>query len=151
MFSGVIRKLEQRDIDQVEDIFDLYWSGTFRQHLSGRLASVDLSWIVAEEDGVVVGVAAWRVAPERMRQYTKNDRVAEFYVAAAKYKGRGIGTALRNTRITEARNAGYEEAVFFSGNTHQDSWDFHDNSDFRRVGDAVAPDGEKGHIWSMGL
>jgi L-amino acid N-acyltransferase YncA len=151
MFSGTIRTLEQEDIDSVEKIFDMYWSGEFRQHLSRRLPSADLNWIVAEEGNEVVGVAGWREAPERMRQYAKSDRVVEFYVAAARYKGKGIGTALRNARITEARKAGYKEAVFFSGNTHQDSWGFHDNSDFRRMGGAVAPDGEEGQIWLMSL
>lgn len=144
MFTGAIRPLEARDVQAAEKIFDLYWNGEFRRHLSNRLMSPDFKWIVAEENGEVVGVAASRRAPERMTQYAKTNKVVEFYVAAAKYKGRGIGTALRNARIEEARRDGYKEAVFFSGELHQDSWKFHDDSEFKRVGEAVAPDGEGG-------
>ncbi len=155
MFSGTIRKLEQKDIPAVEEIFDLYWSGDFRNHLSERLnlppIEQNFKWYVAEENGEVVGVAASREAPERMRQYAKTDKVIEFYIAAAKYKGKGIGTVLRSVRIEDARKEGYLEAVFFSGDTHQDSWAFHDASDFRRMGKAVSPDGETGQIWLMDL
>ncbi len=105
MFNGIIRKLEPQDIGEIEKIFDLYWSGDFRHHLSDRLKQPpqDFKWFVAEENGELVGVAASRKAPERMMQYAKTDKVVEFYVAAAKYKGRGIWTALRNVRINEAK------------------------------------------------
>lgn len=151
MFNGTIRKLEEKDVPQVEAIFDLYWSGGFRTHLTERLHDQDINWVVAEEKGELVGVAALREAPERMRTFAKTDRVAEFYVAAAKHKGRGIGSALRNVRIEQAREQGYTEAVFFSGNTHSDSWKFHDDSEFKRVGNATAPSGENGKIWLMAL
>lgn len=153
MFNGTIRKLEFRDIEEVEKIFDLYWSDDFRGHLSECLKTDtrDLKWFTAEENGEIVGVAASREAPERMRQYAKADKVVELYVIAVKYKGKGIGTALRNSRIGAAKKEGYEEAVLFSGDTHQDSWNFHDQSEFKRVGGAVAPNGEKGQIWLMDL
>lgn len=153
MFNGVIRPLEAEDMESVEKIFDLYWSDDFRTHLSDRLRSSDkgFTWFVAEEDGEVVGVAAMRPAPDRMKEYAKAEEVAEFYVAAVKYKGRGVGTSLREALIQEAKKDGYEEAVFFSGDTHQDAWAFHDNSAFKRVGHAVAPDGESGQIWLMGM
>lgn len=153
MFNGTIRTLESRDTEHVEKIFDLYWSDDFRRHLSERIKTEtsDFKWIVAEENGDVVGVAASRTAPERMRQYAKTKKVVELYVIAAKYKGKGIGTVLRNLLIEEAIRNGYTEAVFFSGDTHQDSWAFHDHSDFKRVGSAVAPDGEQGQIWLMDL
>ncbi|MDB5265630.1 MAG: hypothetical protein JWM39_343 [Parcubacteria group bacterium] len=147
----IIRELRQEDISAVEEIFDLYWSGEFRAHLSERLHSSDLQWTVAEENTEIVGVAASREAPTRMRKYAKTDRVVEFYIAAAKYKGRGIGTALRNARIEQARKDDFKEVVFFSGDTHQDSWNFHDASEFRRVGEEIAPDGETGMIWLMDL
>ena len=153
MFAGTIRKFESRDLEAVEEIFDLYWLGDFRHRLSERLKTEtpEFNWIVAEENGEVVGVAASRAAPERMKQYATADKVVEFYVAAVKYKGRGIGTALRDFGLKAARDDGYQEAVFFSGETHRDSWSFHDGSEFKRVGEAVAPDGERGHIWSMDL
>lgn len=151
MFQGVVRRLKQEDVEQVEKIFDLYWSGEFRNQLSQRLTSSNLEWFVAEANGEIVGVAASREAPERMREYAKTDRVVEFYVAAAKHKGRGIGTTLRKARIEQARKEGFKEAVFFSGETHKDSWSFHDDSEFKRAGEAIAPDGEAGKIWLMNL
>lgn len=151
MFAGIIRPLEERDYEEVENIFDPYWTDDFRLHLSQRIASHDFKWIVAEENGEIVGVAASRKAPEHMMQYAKTDKVIEFYVAAAKYKGKGIATALRNLRIEEARAEGYKEAVFFSGEQHQDSWSFHDASNFRRAGEMTAPNGEKGYVWLMEL
>lgn len=153
MFKGMIRNLEPGDIESIEKIFDLYWKDNFRTHLSDRLRNSDsgLNWVVAEEDGEVVGVAAYRDAPERMRQYTKSDNVVEFYVAAVKNRRQGIGTALLRKRLDNVKAEGYEEAVFFSGDTHQDSWAFHDASGFKRVGESVAPNGEHGYIWSMAL
>jgi L-amino acid N-acyltransferase YncA len=153
MFAGTIRKFEPQDLEAVEEIFDLYWSGDFRDRLSERLKTEapEFKWIVAEESGEVVGVAASRAAPERMKQYAKADKVVEFYVAAVKYKGKGIGKALREFGLKAARDDGYHEVVFFSGETHQDSWAFHDQSDFKRVGEAVAPGGERGQVWLMGL
>jgi len=151
MSKLAIRNLEDKDIPVVEEIFDKYWSGYFREHLSNKLKFMDMNWIIAEQDSEVVGVAASRKAPEQMRMYSDTDSVIEFYVAAVKYQGQGIGTALRNERVEQARKAGYKEAVFFSGETHQDSWAFHDNLDFKRAGEFTAPDGEKGIIWLMKL
>ena len=156
-----IRELQLKDVQAVEEIFDLYWSGDFREHLSEKLKDfVDRSlslikqrfkFFVAEDNGEIVGVGAMRDLPERMKEYATTSNPAEFYVLAAKYKGKGIGTALRSYRIEEARKLGYTEVVFFSGDTHSDSWSFHDNSDFKRVGSSIAPDGESGQIWSMVL
>lgn len=157
----LIRALENKDQKGVEEIFDLYWSGDFRKHLSERLQGFldsapdtldqGFKWFVAVEGAEVVGVAALRKAPERMRQYAKTDKVVEFYVVAAKYKGKGIGTALRDKRIEESKRLGYSEAVFFGGTTHQDSWSFHDHSEFKRAGESIAPDGEEGQMWLMEL
>lgn len=159
MFDGIIRELKREDSQEVENIFDLYWSDSFRGCLSKKLRDfVDqspdsvrqrLRVVVAEENGEVVGVAALRRAPEYMRMYSTTDNPAEFYVVAVKEQGRGIGKALRTNRVEEARRLGYTEIVLFSGETHQDSWSFHDNSDFKRVGHATAPNGELGQIWRM--
>ena len=159
MFKGTIRELKKEDVPKVEQIFDLYWSGEFREHLSKRLkdfiesspdsARQEFKYFVAEENGEVLGVGALRKAPEHMSQYVKTSTPVEFYVLAVKSKGNGVGSALRARRIEEARKLGYTEAVFFSGDTHKDSWKFHDNSDFERVGNATAPNGELGQIWRM--
>lgn len=146
-----IRSLEQKDIPQVENIFDKYWFGYFRSHLSDKLKLMDMNWVVAEQENEIVGVAVSREAPEQMRLYSETESVIEFYVVAVKYQGQGIGTTLRDERMEQARKAGYKEMVFFSGETHKDSWIFHDDSEFKRVGEHVAPDGERGFIWLMEL
>lgn len=153
MFNGTIRTLEPRDLEPVEEILDLYWNDEFRSHLSDKLREKDsiLTWLVAEEDGEVVGFASYRKAPERMKEYAKTDNVVEFYVGAVKNRGQGVGTALLKRGLEEVRAQGYTEAVFFSGDTHQDSWAFHDASGFKRVGESIAPSGENGHIWLMEL
>ncbi len=161
MENRKIRELEKKDILAVESIYDLYWSGDVRDNFLKRLKDYaersplviaqGFKYFIAEENGEVVGVAALRKAPDFMKEFTKTDNPAEFYILAVKYRGKGIGTALRKKRIEEAKKLGFTEALFYSGETHQDSWGFHDNSDFKRIGTMVAPNGEKGQVWRMEL
>lgn len=153
------RELRVDDVPAIEAIYDLYWHDDFRERLSQRLQDFinhtddsvkqGFKYFVAERDGGVVGVAVIRRLPDHMKMYATTNNPAEFYVVAVKYKNQGIGKVLRDTRIKEARKAGYTEALFFSGETHTDSWAFHDNSKFKRVSEAVAPNGEKGYVWQM--
>lgn len=155
----ITRELMKDDIVAVEAIYDLYWHNDFRERLSQRLndfvnktedcINQDFKYFVAERGGEVVGVAVIRKLPEHMKTYATTNNPAEFYVIAVKYKNQGIGKVLRDTRIEEAKKSGYTEVLFFSGETHTDSWVFHDNSEFKRVGETVAPNGEKGYIWQM--
>jgi L-amino acid N-acyltransferase YncA len=155
----LLRELKSTDTPAIESIYDLYWTGDFRANLSKRLKgfienSPDViaqgfKYFVAEDNGEIVGVAAFRKLPEHMKEYATTNNPVEFYVSAVKYKGKGIGTALRTKRIEEAKALGYTEALFYSGDTHQDSWAFHDNSDFKRVATTTAPNGEVGQIWRM--
>ncbi len=39
----IIRKLQEKDIPEVESIYDLYWSDGFRENLSRKLISSRLS------------------------------------------------------------------------------------------------------------
>jgi len=84
-----------------------------------------------------------------MRQFTETDNPAEFYVAAVKNKGKGVGTLLMNEKIQTLKQKGYTEIIFFSGETHKDSWGFHDASSFERVGKMSAPNGEVGNVWRL--
>lgn len=161
MFNGNIREPEKEDIEQVEKIYDLYWSDTFRQNLSQKLegffkkspdmVSQRFSYYVAEEGGEIVGVAGMRGAPDHMKQYARTENPIELYVLAVKHKRKGTGSALRSKMIEEAKKQGYKEALFYSGETHQDSWPFHDASGAERAGLAVAPNGEPGKIWRLDL
>lgn len=154
----IIRDFKKGDQEAVEQIFALYWTDQeFLKKLSHKLEMcieqaqeyIDKKYrfFVAEEKGEVVGIAGFRSVPDHMRLYTKTKNPAEFYVLAAKYKGRGIGKALRLKRLEEAKKLGFTEIVLYSPNSHKDSWDFHDKLEFERVGEATAPDGEPGQIW----
>lgn len=155
-FNGIIRPLEKGDAVAVAAIFDLYWQDSFRENLAQKLKSYldndpslteqNFKFFVAEEDGEVVGVAAMRTAPEHMAKFVSTEKSAEFYVAAAKERGRGIGKALVEKRFEEAKNSGYTEIVLFGGETHQDSWPIYDKH-FELVGPTTAPNGEPGFIW----
>lgn len=160
MFNGIIRELRKEDIEQVQRIFELYWTDDgFLEKLHNRLkqfvedsaglAEQGFKYFVAEENGEVVGIGAMRKAPEKMRKYATTSNPVEFYVLASKYPGRGIGSALRNRRIEEAKKDGYTEIVFFSPDSHQESWAFHDELS-QRVGPTEV-DGEPGVVWRMSL
>jgi len=154
----IIRDFQGGDKEVVEEIFKLYWTDPeFLAGLSRKLQmcikqteeyiNKKYRFFVAEENGKVLGIAGLRGAPDHMRQHTKTNNSAEFYVLAVKYKGRGTGEALRLKRIEEAKKLGFTEIVLYSPNSHQESWGFHDRHGFERVGEALAPDGEPGQIW----
>lgn len=157
----IIRELKKEDVPEVENIYNMYWFGSVKENFLKRLRgyidqspeiiSQGFKYLAAEENGEVVGVSALRKVQSHMREFTKTNNPAEFYLLAVKYKRKGIGTALRNARIEEAKRLGYTEIIFYSGETHQDSWAFHNNSDFKVVGTMTAPDGEKGQVWRMEL
>ncbi|OHA88039.1 MAG: hypothetical protein A2741_00055 [Candidatus Zambryskibacteria bacterium RIFCSPHIGHO2_01_FULL_43_27] len=159
MFKGEVRQMKQEDLPRAEAILALYWSGELKDRFVKRMrdfvAQTEESieqkykYVVAEEGGEVVGMAALRKAPQFMSQFTTTSNPAEFYIAAVKYKEKGIGFALREERIKEARRLGFTEAVFFSAESHKDSWNFHDDSEFKRMGKALSPNGEGGQVWGM--
>lgn len=158
----LIRDFRKEDKRQVEDIFLMYWTDpAFLKKLSAKLdICIDQTkeyfneayrFFVVEDEGEIVGVAGMRKAPDHMKEFAKTANPLEFYVLASKYKGKGIGTALRQKRFEEARKLGFTEAVFYSPNSHSSSWAFHDKMNFERVGKAIAPDGEPGQIWRRAL
>lgn len=161
MFKGIIRELKPEDMEAVESILGLYWDGELKERFLKRLKdfvahtpeSIENKYkcFVAEENGEIIGLAVSRIAPEHMRQYIETEKPVEFYLLAVKDKGRGIGTALREKGLEEMKKDGYTEVVFYSAESHKDSWAFHDKSDFKRAGPSVAPNGEKGFIWRIVL
>jgi L-amino acid N-acyltransferase YncA len=154
----IIRNFKKEDLKAVEEIFAMYWTDQeFLKKLSQKLnmcieqteeyINKKYEFFVAEDNSEIVGIAGLRSAPDHMKLYAKTENPMEFYVLAVKYKNRGIGTALRLKRLEEAKNLGFTEIVFYSPNSHIESWSFHDKMDFERVGKALAPDGEPGQIW----
>lgn len=159
MFTGIIRELYKEDKQPLEKIFSMYWTDDeFRKKLSRRLAQYldkdsealdsKFEYLVAEKDGEVVGVISFRKCPEKMKKFTRTSNPAEAYVLAVKYKRKGIGGALFARALEKIKDSGYTETVFYSPESHNDSWVFHDSLGFERVGPAEV-DGEAGRIWRM--
>lgn len=152
----IIRPLEKKEVESVGKIFDQYWNDSFRNNLSFKLEkyfqndpvleSQNFRFFVAEKDGQIVGVDAIRNIPDHMVGYSSTSNPIEWYVAAVKNVGTGIGIALMSHTLEVVKNEGHTEILFFSGESHQNAWKFHDKY-FERVSRAVAPNGERGYIW----
>ena len=153
-----IRITREEDLEKIYLIIDKYWDDKFGVHVKGKIfnfvngAIEDKSFEVFTlmKEGVVMGFAALRNTPNHMSRFSNSPKSAEFYVIAVDEKGKGHGKELRDFRLDYLRERGYEEVIFFSGETHKDSWDFHD-SYAKRVGDMNAPDGERGVVWRLDL
>jgi len=154
----IIRDFKKKDGGQAKKIFSTYWNDeVFLRELVENLDSYTRKndaydrntyrFYVAEEAGEIIGIAGFRKAPQYLRTYADTDNPAEFYVLASKYKKRGIGEALRVKRIEEAKKLGFTEILFYSPETHEDSWGFHDRLGFNRHGLIAGPDGYPGMVW----
>src|SRR3989344_2284379 len=121
MFKGTIRELREEDAEQVQKIFEQYWTDEgFLEKLKNRLKQFvehspeileqDYKYFVAEENREVVGIGVTRKAPDKMKKYATTDSPVELYVLASKYKRRGIGTALFSRFLEEIKNT-YMESI----------------------------------------
>ena len=160
----IIRDFKEEDLGEVEKIFSTYWTDPeFLEETSRELYKFidqtkeakrrNYRFFVAEDRGKVLGIAGMRSAPDHMKVYTKTPDPVEFYISAVKkgHRRKRIGNTLRVRRLEEAVKLGYTEVVLYSPDSHKESWIFHDRHGFKRVGPAVAPDGEPGIIWRKEL
>lgn len=160
----IIREFQKKDQDEVEKIYDLYWSGeNIRENLTRRLQiAVDntpefinrkYKYFVAEENGKVVGIAGMRKVntTDFMAQFTNSENSAELYILAVKQRKGGVGKLLIQKILEESRNQGFSEIVFYSAESRKESWGFYDHLSFDKVGPTFAPDGEPGCVWRMKL
>lgn len=145
-----IRPLQESDVSQVEAIFDMYWHDSFRPRLSDKIQAhlngQNFTFLVAENGVEIVGVAGIRKAPERMMHFAKTTNPAEFHVMAVKERGKGLGKQMAVHILDELKKSGYTEILFFSGETHKETWAFYDKYS-ERAGEDTAPNGEKGFVW----
>jgi ribosomal protein S18 acetylase RimI-like enzyme len=157
-----IRDLQNKDVPEVEAIYDLYWPDDFRENLSKRLKGYvendpeiieqGFKYFVAEEDCEVVGVAGMRKLPAHMSEYALSDHGCELYILAVKNKNQGIGKALVEKVISIGKQEKQTDLVLYSGETHKDSYAFYEHVGFEiRDANTVAPNGEKGVIFRMRL
>lgn len=132
---------------EVEEIFALYWTDPeFLKELSGELGE-NSRFFVAEENNEIVGIVGFKKLADYLKPFALTNNPVEFYVIAAKYKGKGIGEKLKSKLIEEVQKAGFTEILLFSPNTHNESWNFHDKLGFERVGEVTPPEDEIGQVW----
>ncbi|MEA2112901.1 MAG: GNAT family N-acetyltransferase [Patescibacteria group bacterium] len=150
-----IREFKQSDQKAVEEIFALYWTDPeFLQELSDELLSFlktgltkDLGFFVSEENDEITGIVGFKKLADYFKPYTKTDNPIELYVIAVKNKWKGVGKKLKIKLIEEAEKMQFGEILFFSPNSHSESWNFHDSLGFERAGEITPPNDKPGQIW----
>ena len=149
-----IRKYKEEDLKKVEEIFALYWTDPeFLKELADELgAFVKTSggysgFFVAEDAVEIVGIVGFRKIPTYLNTFALTNNPVELYVIASKHRGTGIGTRLKQHLINELKGMNFSEILLFSPNSHKESWIFHDNLGFERVGEVVPPEDEVGQVW----
>lgn len=161
MHKGTVRTLEEKDILSVEGIYDLYWSGFFREKLSRKIDEFinkskkaleeRVNYFVMEDEGKILGAMSVRTCPELMMKYSKTSNPLEIYILAVVSQGKGVGKALVEKILEEGRSQGYTEALLFNSDLHQESRGFYLHVGFEDAGVATAPDGEPGHVFRKDL
>lgn len=147
-----IREFKEKDREEVENIFSKYWNDPiFLKELSDALISNPSKFYIAEEDNEIVGIVGHKDTPDYLKEFAKTENPLELYVIASKYKRKGIGKILKLKIIEVAKKEGFSEILLFSPGTHDDSWEFHDILNFKRMGEVTPPDDDKGHVWSCVL
>ncbi len=161
MHKGTIRSLEEKDISNVEGIYDLYWADAFREKLSRKIKEFiskskkaleeKVNYFVIEDEGKILGAISFRTCPHLMMEYSKTPNPLEIYILAVVNQGKGVGKALVEKALEEGKSQGYTEALLYNSDLHQESRGFYLHSGFEDAGVATAPDGELGHVFRMDL
>lgn len=166
-FDGTIRELRESDLESLKPILETW----VRSRNTGELipgevvedlqrmrescqVGNDMTYFVAEEGGVVIGVIGMKPPSERMREFSTTGRPIELvnaYVAKDHRAGRGVGRALIAKLEEEARGRGYTEIILNSGPRYEHTgWIFYDKlTGFERIGIAVKLYGDDGDapVW----
>lgn len=151
----IIREYKENDQRAAEEIFALYWTDPeFLKELADELRSYiesgsqkDSSFLVAEENGEIIGTVGFRKLPDYLRPYALTTSPVEFYIIAVKHKGKGVGEKLKLRIIEEIQKLGFSEILLYSPHSHDESWNFHDKFGFDRVGEVTPPEDDPGHLW----
>jgi phosphinothricin acetyltransferase len=140
-----IRHAVAADLDRITEIYaDAVTHGTASYELEppslaemtsrfGALAGGGFPYLVAEEDGTVLGYAyAGPFRPRPAYRFVVEDSV---YVAP-EAKGRGVGLLLMQALIEAARRSGFRQIIAVIGDGHADSASvrLHEKLGFRHSG-----------------
>lgn len=144
-----IRDYAEKDKSAIQDIFIQYWTDKeFLEELAENIEEHKVRSYVAEVDGQVVGIAAFREVPDYLRAYAETQNPAELYIVASKLQNKGTGSELVKRVIEEAKNQSFTEMECYSPETHNSSWKFYEKLGFIKHGIINDPDdGYPGMLW----
>lgn len=145
----IIRPYAAEDKDQAKAIFAQYWTDNeFLNELEENMNGDLTHFYVAENNGVIIGVAGFRKAPEHLKSYAETENPAELYIVASKSKNEGTGSALVEKVIEETKSLHFTELECYSPETHDSSWKFYQKLGFIKHGIINDPDdGYPGMLW----
>ena len=144
MTAPVIRETQDADLPAITAVYAdevLHGTATFEldppdvAEMASRVAAVralDLPWLSAEVDGVVVGYAY--LAPFRLRPAYRYCVELSVYLAP-EARGRGVGRALMEALIARARAMGLRQLIGVIGDSgNAGSIALHKTTGFREAG-----------------
>ena len=167
-FTGIVRPLLEHDLSSIRPILETWVrdSKTGEQIPEEIAEDLDLMresargeserrYFVAEENGEIIGVIGMTKPREYMEPYVTTHNPVELinaYVAQEQAGGRGVGRALVNRVVEQARFNRNTEVILNSGPRYKDSaWGFYDRlPGFVRVGEIHGHYGESTAtpVWS---
>lgn len=137
----MIRKVEDRDVPVIADIYNGYISNSVasfeikpltEEEMRGRIFSISshFPYIVEEEDGKVVGFAYAHLWKDRA-SYRKSLETTVYI--HPDYQHKGIGTRLMLQLIEECRTAGYHVLIACITGSNKQSCRLHEKLGFHQV------------------
>lgn len=158
-----IRSISEENISVVRKILSDWLGKEEVDHYTESIQAVisdspsepklDSHYYIAELGKNVVGVTGFRIPNPKIVKFATARKPAELcmlYVAKEHRGGRGVGTALLDHVIDQAKSKEYEELLVRSSEKFADTgWGFYDHKGFKRVGELLSEEtGKKSQIWS---
>jgi predicted N-acetyltransferase YhbS len=106
-------------------------------------------WVAADEDGAILGTVTWCPRGSPWRQLAKRDDQAEFRMLAVAPAGRrqGVGRALVEACLNQARKDGMAEVVIWSHPLMTGAHTLYDRMHFERAHDLDGSPAPGVHLW----
>ena len=143
VFKGVVRHPQSTDVSQLRTILETWVrDNATKELIPTEVASIvtaveesvadknaPASYLVAEEEGKVLGMIGYKKPENKMRALALTDNPTELinaFVDADNRAGRGVGRALTTALEKEVQAKGYKEIMVNSGPRYRETaWDFY--------------------------
>ncbi|MCX6785130.1 MAG: GNAT family N-acetyltransferase [Candidatus Komeilibacteria bacterium] len=157
------RLVNKKDINAVKIVLSdwlskkevIYYTQSIKDIISTSLLKpkYDGHYYVAIANQKIIGVAGFRMPLPKLLKFASTKNPAELcmlYVAAKHRGGKGVGTALLNHVINQAKKRKYKELIVRSAKKFKKTgWGFYDHMGFNRVGELLPPDSKTiSQVWS---